>query len=380
MTMKRIILILAFALISVAGFSQDYFEGIVGLKFLSSDTVTTNTVLVLNEDTIKFDTGTLANKQILQRIFRSGKYVWTNQTVAFPEGLMSGGKVTRIDSLKFDVTSAIYYINDTLYTTIRDTVQLSDADATHPRIDIICVNNSGQVEVVAGTPNINPQKPSIDPLTQVELTQVLVQANSIVPEIISQDNYSYWGLGVNNGASRLIKSQDFLNYYGLTDGVLVSRDAGTANIRFKADTTLLSTVNALKDTASVIRGLIPTITQDTLFTTIAISDETTALTTGTAKRTFRMPVGCTLVKVRANVVTAPTGATLIFDINEAGTSVLSTKLSIDVSEKTSVTAASAAVISDSAIADDAEMTIDIDQIGSTVAGTGAKIVIYYIKN
>lgn len=93
-----------------------------------------------------------------------------------------------------------------------------------------------------------------------------------------------------------------------------------------------------------------------------------------------MPVGCTLVKVRASVNTAPAGSTLIFDINEGGTSVLSTKLSIDVSEKTSKTAASQAVISDSSIADDAEMTIDIDQIGSSTAGVGAKIILYYLKN
>jgi hypothetical protein len=46
-----------------------------------------------------------------------------------------------------------------------------------------------------------------------------------------------------------------------------------------------------------------------------------------------------------------------------------------VSEKTSTTAATPAVISDSAIADDAELTIDIDQIGSTIAGAGLKITL-----
>ena len=106
---------------------------------------------------------------------------------------------------------------------------------------------------------------------------------------------------------------------------------------------------------------------------VACSDETTALTTGTAKVTFRMPYAMTLTAVRASVTTAPTGSTLIVDINEAGSSVLSTKLSIDATEKTSTTAATAAVISDSALADDAEITIDIDQIGSTVAGAGLKV-------
>jgi len=63
------------------------------------------------------------------------------------------------------------------------------------------------------------------------------------------------------------------------------------------------------------------------------------------------------------------------DINENGTSVLSTKLSIDANEKTSLTAASPAVISDSSIANDAEITIDIDQIGSAIAGKGLKVVL-----
>lgn len=109
------------------------------------------------------------------------------------------------------------------------------------------------------------------------------------------------------------------------------------------------------------------------FIAIAISNETTALTTGTAKATFRMPFAMTLTDVRASVTTAPTDATLTIDINESGSTILSTKLTIDATEKTSTTAALPAVISDAALADDAEITIDIDQIGSSVAGAGAKV-------
>jgi hypothetical protein len=108
---------------------------------------------------------------------------------------------------------------------------------------------------------------------------------------------------------------------------------------------------------------------------IACSDETSNLTTGTAKVTFRMPYAMTLSSVRASVNTAPTGSTLVVDINEGGSTILSTKLSIDASELTSTTAATAAVISDTALADDAEVTIDIDQIGSTIAGKGLKVVL-----
>ena len=100
---------------------------------------------------------------------------------------------------------------------------------------------------------------------------------------------------------------------------------------------------------------------------IAVSDEETAITTGNAKVTFRMPFAMTLTAVRASLSTASTSGLPTFDINEGGTTILSTKLTIDANEKTSTTAATAAVISDSALADDAEITIDID-----VAGTGAK--------
>tara|TARA_R110000822_G_scaffold27790_2_gene82672 strand:+ start:13686 stop:14312 length:627 start_codon:yes stop_codon:yes gene_type:complete len=100
---------------------------------------------------------------------------------------------------------------------------------------------------------------------------------------------------------------------------------------------------------------------------IAISDETTAITTGTAKVSFRMPFAMTLTDVRASLATASSSGTPTFDINEGGTTILSTKLTIDASETTSTTAVAAAVISDTTLADDALMTLDID-----VAGTGAK--------
>ncbi len=110
--------------------------------------------------------------------------------------------------------------------------------------------------------------------------------------------------------------------------------------------------------------------------TIALGDETTAATTGTSKVTFRAPFAFTLTAVRASCNTAPTGGAALIDINEAGVTVLSTKLMIDATEKTSVTATTPYVISDAAIADDAEISFDMDQVGSTVAGAGYKVTLY----
>jgi hypothetical protein len=106
----------------------------------------------------------------------------------------------------------------------------------------------------------------------------------------------------------------------------------------------------------------------------AVSDETTDLTTGTDAITFRMPFAMTLTSCRASVTTAPTGSTIIVDIEESGTTIFSTKLTIDASEKTSTTA-TPSVISDGALADDAEMSVNIDQVGSTIPGAGLKITL-----
>jgi hypothetical protein len=108
---------------------------------------------------------------------------------------------------------------------------------------------------------------------------------------------------------------------------------------------------------------------------VSSSDETTDLTTGTAKFTFRMPYAFTVSDVRASVSEAPTGSALQCDINEGGVSILSTPITIDATEKTSTTAATPPVVSDTALADDAEITIDIDAVGSTTAGKGLKITI-----
>lgn len=138
---------------------------------------------------------------------------------------------------------------------------------------------------------------------------------------------------------------------------------GTVSLVAGTETLINKTIDADDNTFSDIPAEIG----------IAISDESTDLTTGTAKVTFRMPYAMTLTAVRASVNTAPVGSTIIFDVNESGTTVLSTRLTIDASEETSESAATEEVISDSSLADDAEITIDIDQIGSSTAGKGAKI-------
>lgn len=110
---------------------------------------------------------------------------------------------------------------------------------------------------------------------------------------------------------------------------------------------------------------------------IACSDETTALSTGTAKATFRMPFAMTATEARASVTTAPTGGPLIADINQNGSSILqgATNLWIDAGEKTTTTSAFPTTITNPNLTDDSEITVDIDQVGATIKGAGLKILI-----
>lgn len=101
---------------------------------------------------------------------------------------------------------------------------------------------------------------------------------------------------------------------------------------------------------------------------VAASDETSPLTTGTAKVTFRMPYAFTLNTVRASLTTASTSGLVVVDVKKNGASIFGTnKLSIDANERTSTTAATPPNLIDTNLSDDAEISIDI-----TSAGTGAK--------
>ena len=111
------------------------------------------------------------------------------------------------------------------------------------------------------------------------------------------------------------------------------------------------------------------------FISIALGDESSDAATGTGVVTFRMPYAFELAEVRASAVIAPVGSTAIIDINEGGVSILSTPITLDAGEKTSETAAVPPVISDTTLADDAEITIDIDQVGSTTPGAGYKVTL-----
>lgn len=108
---------------------------------------------------------------------------------------------------------------------------------------------------------------------------------------------------------------------------------------------------------------------------VAASAEDAALVAGAGAITFRMPCALQLLEVRASLAAEQTsGALVTVDLNVAGASILTTPLTLDNGSRTSVGAATPAVIATASLADDAELTIDIDQVGDGTA-KGLKITL-----
>ena len=214
-------------------------------------------------------------------------------------------------------------------------------------------------------------------------------ANKVTGEGSANDNLDF----ITYGSANDIAEEDVIFLYKNANVITVRHNQGSApsnsgNIQLLDATSKVLDVNIpliLQRRGNVFyeiintnpKTVIPNVTQALI---ISASDEATALTAGTSKTVFRMPYAYTLTAVRASLTTAGTGANLVtIDINEAGSTILSTKITLDASEKTSVTAATQAVISDTALADDAEITIDIDQIDSGGVSAGLKVYLIGYK-
>ena len=179
-------------------------------------------------------------------------------------------------------------------------------------------------------------------------------------------------IGSNNGVLALGHNiggvlTECLNYNIAGDLTL---DSGTGVMAFKDDGVTLATIATLRTESFIM----------------AASDEDTALAVGTAKAVFRLPYAFTVTSVRASLKTAGTtsGVTTI-DINQditAGaatpTSILSTPITIDYGEFTSTTAAALPVLTTPGalpIADDAQITVDIDGLSGGASETGLKVTL-----
>lgn len=108
---------------------------------------------------------------------------------------------------------------------------------------------------------------------------------------------------------------------------------------------------------------------------IACSNETTPLLTNTNTTVFHFPYDFVISEIFAGLTTAQTSGNIFtIDVNVNGASILSTKITIDNTEDTSLTASTACVLSSTTLNKGDKISIDIDQVGDGTA-TGLKVYI-----
>jgi hypothetical protein len=107
---------------------------------------------------------------------------------------------------------------------------------------------------------------------------------------------------------------------------------------------------------------------------VSLSGETEQLVAGSDKVVFRMPFSMDLLEVRASLRTAPLGSSVIVDINQNGASVLGSQLiEVEAYNKSSQDSTNLPIIANDLLTDDSEISIDIDQVGSSLPGSGLKV-------
>ena len=116
--------------------------------------------------------------------------------------LISGGGVAFTSGFQLVVSAAHYSVQNVLYDSVQTNLTAATADPTNPRIDVVIVDNTGTVSILQGTPAADPQKPSLNPDTQLELTFYLVNAGASAINVVVVDVYHEnieWTTSVNAG-------------------------------------------------------------------------------------------------------------------------------------------------------------------------------------
>ncbi|MFZ1459085.1 MAG: hypothetical protein WAT17_04360 [Candidatus Saccharimonadales bacterium] len=100
-----------------------------------------------------------------------------------------------------------------------------------------------------------------------------------------------------------------------------------------------------------------------------------SVTTGTFRLYNDSGNTWTIQNVRASVGTAPTGSSAIIDINVDGTTIFSTQANRPTIAVSTNTSGLVSNMNTTTVANGSYMTVDIDQVGSTVAGSDLTVQI-----
>ena len=143
-------------------------DKVINIKSITSDT--TNKVSVTSQ-----------NQTIELGVNEQNLTLWN---LVVQGNKLLNGSVSYVSGLTFSVSPLEYLINGQIYTiSAETTVTLASGDSTFDRIDVIYADISGNTGVLQGVPSANPEKALVDGDTEVEVTFVLVRANSTSADV-----------------------------------------------------------------------------------------------------------------------------------------------------------------------------------------------------
>lgn len=166
--------------------------------------------------------------------------------------IISGLNVVWDSLLTFDVTAGTYMINGNIYHSNFTVVTLDTLIGTDPRRDEIIADTLGVVSKITGTPSSDPAAPTPNPLSQIGITDVLINAGDNVPANVTQGFIYNEGTGTAGGewdTASSISAARFRNTahpYNGTYDLYVPSFTNNATITFTDNTTVdLSTFTSV---------------------------------------------------------------------------------------------------------------------------------------
>jgi len=197
--MIRALFLLIVSFISITTYGQKPFK--YAGRGIQMTEMWADSVARIPSDTVRNKTGIV---RIGVRFFVGNGVYWKEIAggSSAPSGL-SGAVVTQIDSTRFNVSPGSYYIQGSLYANGDTTFNLAQPGDTS-RIDVIGLDTTGNVFTITGVESENPYPSSIDPLSQIYLSFVWVDTDTVY---FAPTPVNYWSaLGndiINNNAGKV---------------------------------------------------------------------------------------------------------------------------------------------------------------------------------
>lgn len=180
-------------------------------------------------------------------------------------------------------------------------------------------------------------------------------------------------LTIQNGNTHIPTLSTMLNVRGTISGAMLRAGNMTVSgaVVYSSGNTLMQTAKGLSGQLLIAQGTNAPKWAAPVGGMMWYFDGTQAVATSKGPQ-ITMPFGLIVESISLSAKGAPTGAALIMDINKDGVSIFSTRPQIDAG---AVTGGGTAVFSTTVIPVNSVLTLDVDQIGSTFAGSGITVML-----